>query len=155
MKPATLGIATASRDVVGCNSRLIVWPGPMCVNVVQGLWLLHRSSPLLLLRHDCASAEFMPRSAGTVVGYAEQTHKCCSCSSWIKVYDAAGTLIYTLTSEWCWCRTLGRNHCGCQVRLLHCWPPLPVLSPWGQLHPVAAVWGQSGQLIWLCVELLC
>ena len=40
------------------------------------------------------------RPAGTVVGYAEQTHKCCSCSSWIKVYDAAGTLIYTLTSEW-------------------------------------------------------
>ena len=34
--------------------------------------------------------------AGDVLGYAEQVTKCCNCSSFIKVFDAANRLIYTL-----------------------------------------------------------
>lgn len=37
--------------------------------------------------------------AGDVLGYAEQSTQCCNCSSFIKVFDAANHLIYTLQGQ--------------------------------------------------------
>lgn len=34
--------------------------------------------------------------AGDVLGYAEQATKCCSCAGYIKVFDAANHLIFTI-----------------------------------------------------------
>jgi len=39
------------------------------------------------------------RLAGDVLGYAEQSTQCCNCSSFIKVFDAANHLIYTLQGQ--------------------------------------------------------
>ena len=95
------------------------------------------------------------------MGYAEQTHKCCSCSSWIKVYDAAGTLIYTLTSEWPSVVLVGDLDTiksavqpGCYIVGIQRLCRVRRASSVG-LHPVAAVFGQLGQPMWLCIRLLC
>ena len=37
--------------------------------------------------------------AGDVLGYSEQATKCCNCSRFIKVFDAAGHHVYTRQGE--------------------------------------------------------
>lgn len=38
---------------------------------------------------------------GDVLGYSEQATKCCSCAGYIKVFDAANHLIYTIERKAC------------------------------------------------------
>ncbi|DBA82803.1 hypothetical protein WJX77_009020 [Trebouxia sp. C0004] len=44
---------------------------------------------------------FVRSTDGDVLGYAEQSTQCCNCSSFIKVFDAANHLIYTLQEPCC------------------------------------------------------
>lgn len=63
---------------------------------------------MAILRHQQTSIDQMPcicdtaqkhgkcGYVGDVLGYAEQVTKCCNCSAFIKVFDAANHCIYTL-----------------------------------------------------------
>ncbi|KAL3157951.1 hypothetical protein ABBQ32_012351 [Trebouxia sp. C0010 RCD-2024] len=49
----------------------------------------------------CPLKLFVRSTDGDVLGYAEQVTKCCNCSAFIKVFDAANHLIYTLQEPCC------------------------------------------------------
>ena len=61
----------------------------------------------------------MSDAAGGVLGYAQQVTKCCNCSGFIQVMDAANQLLYTIEGDKAQCMMvyLARRAVICTVAL--------------------------------------